>query len=501
MKLTNQPHVHDAFDDLNDVMQVNANLMEGPIYTVGTENLWTLFLENLPKSERGFHTCRCCRHFVERFGGMYTVDSDGVHRTIWTVEAPTTYRKAVAALEQLVLQRASRDDKLALIDDDLKGTKSWTGHGHTGQFSHFHLTFNRQTKKKVTHYAEASERTQYVAAKFGKHLQALEAAAVNLADSRVTATMDFVTRWFAANGFERRNLLAGAHDGLTHWNSSVLGSMVDDLAAGNGQAFVVSRAREKLGPLTYQRPQTVSEGQIAAAEKLFAERGWAASLQRRNLLPSEIPIQAHIWVRKGPQKGGASVFSHVQPSHGFSYPTTPAETKVMSWHLFVRSILPKAHWMAVDTTRFSPATLTTAVNPKAPPILRYDKPEQRHPVAWWMPAGPVAGQKWSQVAAVLHGVPQWFDRDEPTHKSTAVLQLVDYCNMNRSHSGLFPELLSHELREVRHVVEAHNYSAPQFPTSEGVTCVKSTADRWVKLNLLIETTTGTTLRVEIDRYE
>jgi hypothetical protein len=505
MKLTNKPHVHDAFDDLNDVLQVNAALMEGPIYTVATDQLWETFLAKLPTSERGFHTCRCCRHFVERFGGMYTVDYDGVHRTVWTVEAPKMYAAAAAAMEAIVLQRASRDDKLAHIDDGLKGTKSWTGNGHTGQFSHFHLTFNRQDRKKVIHYSEATERTQYVAQRFAKHMSKLDAAVTQLADQRVTPMLDFVQRWFAANGFDRRNLLANAHDGLTHWSSSVLGSMVDDIEAGRTTGEVVRAAKAKLGPLAYQRPQTVKDGQIAAAEKLFAEKGWAASLKRRNLLPDEIPHSAYIWQKKGNKR---AVF-HTQQDRIFGHlaskqtATALADTpsKTMSWNLFVKSILPKARAIEVATAHFNPVTLTTAVDMKAPAILRYDKATARNPVAWWLPHYSETGPAWSDVKAILHNVPQWVDSSEPTHADSQLLMLSVYHDIGRAYSGLFPELLSHELREVRHVIEAHNTSSRHHDHTSGTTCVKVSSRMPQPVTLRVETVAGAQMVIKIDRYE
>ena len=75
-----------------------------PLFTTDAADLWTSWLDALPASERQNHNCHACRQFVERFGGMVTVDAAGMTApAIWHEEdAPDAYKPAIAAMARLV---------------------------------------------------------------------------------------------------------------------------------------------------------------------------------------------------------------------------------------------------------------------------------------------------------------------------------------------------------------------------------------------------------------
>lgn len=508
MKLTHQPHKHDDFDDLVSVMQQNVNLMTTPIFTIDdTSELANIWLENLPVSERQHHNCNCCKRFLETYGGIYTIDSDDVHRSLWAVVAPKKYKTAVAVLEAYVLTHARRTDKLAVTSykrpergravrfSTIAG-KSFIGSGETGEFTHFEFLISTQDEKKAIHYVDAQERISNAAQRFRIHIQSLEAAVLKLADKRVTPMFQFVQKWFGLNGPERRNFIASSHDGQTHWSSSTLGSMVDLLEAGKSVDEVVALTKKKLDPLAYQRPQVVSAGQIDAAEKAFAEGGWAPSLERRNLLSYEVPSSAVIWRAKAPFKEqGHLLFDKVRQSITVTRPATQTQ---MSWALFCKSVLPQAKAIKVQTASARPATLTTAKNPKSKPILRHDSLTQRNPVAWWVPVSQRAHMpEWSDVVQVLRNVPDWYSGNTG---DTVLLQLAQYSEQGSFYSGLFPELLTHEVRPYRAVIERHNMmNMGSEDNSQGVSCIQISGRH--SYTLRVETVTGANMEVIIDRFE
>lgn len=246
-----------------------------------------------------------------------------------------------------------------------------------------------------------------------------------------------------------------------------------------------------------QRPQVVSAGQIDAAEKAFADGDWAGSLERRNLLSYEVPSSAVIWKSKGSfREQGALLFDNVRQSIG--EPTRPAAQTQMSWALFSKSILPQAKSIKVQTASARPATLTTAKNPKAKPILRHDSQTQRNPVAWWVPVGQrVSMPEWSDVKQILRNVPDWYSGSTG---DTVLLQLAEYTQQGVFYSGLFPELLTHEVRAYRAVIERHNkVNAGNEDNSQGVSCIQVSGRHTHTLR--VETVTGAHMEVIIDRFE
>lgn len=55
-----------------------------PLFLVESADLFDVFLGALPASLRQHYTCRACRHFVNRFGGLVTVQPDGSLRSaVW----------------------------------------------------------------------------------------------------------------------------------------------------------------------------------------------------------------------------------------------------------------------------------------------------------------------------------------------------------------------------------------------------------------------------------
>ena len=54
-----------------------------PLFGVNTEGLFDVFLSHLPEAARQHYSCRTCRKFVERFGGIVTVDDQGVTRSVF----------------------------------------------------------------------------------------------------------------------------------------------------------------------------------------------------------------------------------------------------------------------------------------------------------------------------------------------------------------------------------------------------------------------------------
>lgn len=48
-----------------------------PLFTTDATDLYATFLENLPATRRQHYECRACRKFVDKFGGLVTIDEGG----------------------------------------------------------------------------------------------------------------------------------------------------------------------------------------------------------------------------------------------------------------------------------------------------------------------------------------------------------------------------------------------------------------------------------------
>ncbi len=223
-----------------------------------------------------------------------------------------------------------------------------------------------------------------------------------------------------------------------------------------------------LGPLRYQRPQAApSVGNIKAAEALVEKLGIAPSLERRFARLDD--VQEVLWEfepRQTVKAGG--VFGHLKPKsdNGVRPVNLPALT--MTWEKFARTVLPSAEQielMVPSNGRF--IAMTTAVHDDAPPVLKWDRDDERNPVAWYVyPSGSPASQwglsyrSWAKVLTVTPFPNQWGSHPMPFIGEGVVLVLEGAAD-SRDNSGnaLFPECLKDDLHGARSTIEAYSRTA------------------------------------------
>ena len=75
------------------------------LFKTNVQGLFDLFVDNLPVEARQHYTCSACRHFIERFGGLVTIDENGIMASaIWDEDmAPPFFKAAVLAMKAEVL--------------------------------------------------------------------------------------------------------------------------------------------------------------------------------------------------------------------------------------------------------------------------------------------------------------------------------------------------------------------------------------------------------------
>ena len=134
----------------------------------------------------------------------------------------------------------------------------------------------------------------------------------------------------------------------------------------------------------------------------------------------------------------------------------------MTWVKFAATVLPDAErleFRVPDKGNF--IALTTAAHPDAPPILKWDRPARRNPVAWYLyPNHSLATQwglkaGWREVTAVAPLPTLWGDTPMPFLGEGVVLVLEGAADTLNPGNALFPSFLREELHGVRAVIEAH----------------------------------------------
>lgn len=471
-----------------------------PLFTTAAEGLFTAFLDALPPAKRQHYTCNACRRFVERFGGLVTVELNGTTSSVlWDEEGvPFFFRTAVSALRRAVEKAAVTG--IFLSKDTVWGTplnrqRPAPGGGFDVITYWHHLAVT--PSKALVHRPGPIQDTHEVVAEKLQDFHALTRSLEEFSPETVRQAHRLLTtgglfrsekcigaaKWLmdlheardtTKNERARENLVwravATAPAGFCHVRSGMLGTLLEDVAAGMAFAQVKARFDAKMDPRFYQRPQAApTAGNIAQAEEVIAKLNAAGSLARRFArLEDVLPHAA--WSPKAPKEPSADtsggVFAHLKPKApspalGFDLPQ-----QTMTWVKFRRDVLPSAESieMYVPSGHLSFFGLVTAANPDAPPILQWDREEKRNAVSWYThQSGSLAAQwglvsnTWYPVTAIVPQPTMWDpDRTYPHQGEKMFFLLKGARDMRYTQgAGFFPEQLRSEHHGVRATMEAY----------------------------------------------
>lgn len=523
---------YDAFvQRLND----RFNHLAGAIFETDATGLYEAYLAGFAEgTERQFHTCSCCHSFIERFGHLAVVDADGqLVSAIWNEDdAPEHYKLSVAAMARLV--RRAKLTMPFLSSDTLYGTPiSGNRKDGAGQWHHFAVQPATariyRGPSTVTAFQAASakrEERSSVMLALSEYSKASVATALNLLENdqlgrseAAVAQAKFLADLHAidARGGARSNLVyaavAGAPSGFCHPRSSMIATLLDDIAAGKSFDSVKASWNAKMHPLAYQRPQAApTTGAIKAAEEAFKKLGAASALKRRYARLDD--VLEKLWEPKAaaPAPATGGIFSSVKAKDAAPAPATlKAPAITMTWTKFSSTVLPGADKIEVHINYGNEnlAALTTAVDPEALPLLQWDNADCRNPVALYMWNGGSPARQWNLAPGQYHKVnaitlrpSMWFGADMP-HQNQGALLIIDDCRDSRDGAGsaLFPSTLRSEYRAYSSVIESFS-NANQLEGRAEQSASGLMVDKSGHIGVTLRVTTaGQVNEYKIDRWD
>lgn len=471
-------YTHDAdYDAFLDRIQARfvANTKDKPVFQTDAEGLWWAYLDSFPSEARQYHNCHCCKTFIERFGSLVTIGEDGLTESaLWNEEdASPAYLGALKEMSRLA-RRAK------VVGPFLSSEDSW-GQRVTGEWHHLSLkptaVYRRAVLTAGQAMAEKREdyrNVQYALKEFTQPM--LEQALTLLKTDSLYRSERVIgpAQWLYALHVARKaaksggnavwRAIATAPAGFCHPRSSMIGTLLEDIAAGMDFSEVSRRFAAKMAPLAYQRPQAApTAGAILQAERLMADLGAAGALARRYARPEE--LQA-LWVPIPATAKATGVFGHLNAKAG-----GPADLAVsvqaITWEKFRRTVLPVAEGIEVYAPGGNAGYYvhTTAVNSDAPPIIQWDREDARNPVAWYCWNGGASAQQmgltigYHPCLRVTLAPHKWTDEDAHQHQPKFAMFIIDGAKESRQEGmALFPEILRSEFHGIRSVIEAYSRS-------------------------------------------
>ena len=459
-----------------------------PVFLTDAENLWAAYSDSfIDPVRRQHHNCSSCRRFIERFGSLAVVEQDGsIRSAIWHAEdAPAELAPAVAVLEKAV--RRARITGSFLSRDAVWGSPESGGRSHYAVTQPASMHYGSAVLTPGQAMAEKREDFKTVMHALNEFTQPMLETAVALLKSdhlysseRVLGQAEWLHKLHqahaAANGHGKAavvwSAIARAPAGFCHPRSSMIGTLLEDIAAGMEFSAIAQRFADKMHPLRYQRPQALpSAGNIAQAEKLFAQLGLAPALERRIARIDEIPL---VWSPKAeepPPPAGGGLFSHLLPKKATQALSLSIPAITMTLEKFLREVATTADTIEIHLGGgdHNFITLTTAVNVDAPKLFQWN-----HPFAWYVWHGGAPASQyglapgWLKLAGITRLPARWNDDGQrfKHHGDGFIMLLAGACETRQPGATLFPSLLRSELHGVRSTIEAHSKSAQMHGLKE-----------------------------------
>ena len=488
----------DQYEEFLDAIRVHFNnaIANGrPLFKTNVENLFDVFLNNLPPDARQHYTCNACRSFVRRYGDLITISEDGEMNSVLWGRVPTFFQPSVDAMREAVMN--SRVTNVFLSKDKVLGQPI------TGIWKHMSVELPRErllrSRIKTPNQQMCEKREDYKLLINGLKEYPVEAVnqAIGLLDSESLYRSEKclgVAEWLqkvhmktssVSNNKIKNNILwfnvATAPTGFCHIRSTMIGTLLDDIVGGLSFDVVSRRFKDKMNPTQYQRPQAKpSSGNVEQAEKLIEELGLKDSLHRRFARLDEIQTLWRPSESTQRKETSGSVFGHLKTKDSVDIPAMNLPTKTMTWDKFNRTVLPNAksiEYMVKSKDNFS--ALVTATYDDAPPIIRWDKEDNRNPFTWYVYSGGSyatdwnISSGWNKVNAVTYQPNMW--SKDTKYDSRAVLFILDGAKDTKKikeNTGiaLFPSCVISELREVRSTIESYSNSTTMDGYDEASAC-------------------------------
>lgn len=517
---------YDSYETfLSDIQRIFNLGGNAPLFVTNAENLWDAFISHLPDDTHQQYTCHTCRHFIERFGRLVYIASDGSKESALWKSSPEFFHDSVSAMRTIV----EKAKVTGIFVSDLRVY----GQPITGEWHHMAVTppdsfvWRSVVQTASQNSAEKLEDFKMLISALQEYQPTVIDQALKLLRSdslyrseKVLGVAEWLKelhtkRATTKNAAHRENItwlaVATAPAGFCHVKSTMIGTLLDDIATGMVFDDVSRRFAAKMHPLQYQRPQVApTPGNIAQAEKIIQQLGTAGAFERRFARLDELKT---IWKpaqNPEPPKGG-SIFSHLIPKNSNpKIPEIEAPAVTMTWEKFSRTVLPGAISIEfyAQNGRDNYSAITTAARDDAPPILQWDSEQNRNPFASYVYHNGSSPKDWNitpgfvPVSAVCFTPSMWQTGFSHHGKSVYfILSGAKDTRYKKSGNAIFPENLKNDFHSIRATVEAYSRSAVLGGYEEASACgiAKSGNQNW---DLLLRVTSDIGITIyKLDRWD
>ena len=440
-----------------------------------------LFLDAMPNAAmRQHYNCSACKHFLESHGGLAVVGEDG---TLSSALFPSwDFGELSGPVEALRFAISNAGVRRAPPQETLAGRPSTKDAKRGKEWSHLHASgLNislppHEARDRFIMFQRGLK--DYPATTLEQAHRLLTSG--NIPQSERHAEMcgwllDLARKTEVGSLRSRNNLLwraaVSCPPGYANFRGGALGALLEEVKSGKPFEAIRRRFETVMDPLKYQRQQSVSEGQLEAAEKRIAELGIASSLRRRKATLADLQPFWALPAAPAATPTGAGVFGHVKPTGGQAsmQPTIQQPVVSVTWAKFARGILPNAKAIEVLAPNHGGYfQFTTAADKTSPIIHQWPNHEAFYTYNGGASASRFGIQAGRQlVVALVRSPHEWAGSTLPHHRKNVFFVIAGCGDMkNEQGCALFPSDLKSYLHAVRAAIEAYSKQTP-FEPHEG----------------------------------
>src|SRR4051812_3346661 len=84
----------EAYDRLQEAIREQVDQLTHPLFETDAspQALWAHYLESIPAQRRQHYNCYCCRRFIQKYGGLVTIEESGTATpALWGFQPPSFF--------------------------------------------------------------------------------------------------------------------------------------------------------------------------------------------------------------------------------------------------------------------------------------------------------------------------------------------------------------------------------------------------------------------------
>jgi uncharacterized protein YfaP (DUF2135 family) len=337
-----------------------------PLFVVAADRdlTWERYLLAFPPGsnpifrKRTEHDCSCCRSFIRNVGNVVAIQN-GALSTIWDLNGlPDAYQAVADAMAAYIRSLPVRDIFLTKFPLHGNATTHEMIDGHSHAWSHFSAApparfimtekiDERRGETRTTHAVLMRGFTELTPEAIAIVADLIVSNSIYRGQEYAHAVLGFqqLQARFLAAPEGVRDLLAWTMigDSVARFRNTAIGTLVQDLSAGESLEAAVGKYEAKVAPENFKRSSSlITKGMIESAMKTIQELGLEPALERRHARLSDVSVNSVLFVDnavRARMKGGIEdvLMQEVRPAK-----VDLSKAQEIGIEEFIRDVLPKS---------------------------------------------------------------------------------------------------------------------------------------------------------------